>query len=42
MIKAFTAIIHANNRPPQPLNGRLVLTEATTCAHLQVNRTRIV
>ena len=29
-IKAFTAIIHDNNRSPQPLNGRLVLTEAVT------------
>jgi carbonic anhydrase len=29
-IKAFTAIIHDNNRPTQPLNGRPVLTEAVT------------
>lgn len=27
-IKAFTDIIHDNNRPTQPLNGRAVLTEA--------------
>ncbi|HET9703793.1 MAG TPA: carbonic anhydrase family protein [Vicinamibacterales bacterium] len=26
-IKAFTSIIHDNNRPPQPLNGRQVLAE---------------
>jgi carbonic anhydrase len=31
-IKAFTAIIHDNNRPTQPLNGRPVLTEAVTMA----------
>jgi carbonic anhydrase len=31
-IKAFTAIIHDNNRPTQPLNGRPVLTEAVTIA----------
>jgi carbonic anhydrase len=31
-IKAFTAIIHDNNRPSQPLNGRPVLTEAVTQA----------
>ncbi len=29
-LKAFTAIVHDNNRPAQPLNGRLVLTEAVT------------
>jgi carbonic anhydrase len=29
-IKAFTAIIHDNNRPTQPLNGRPLLTEAVT------------
>jgi carbonic anhydrase len=29
-IKAFTAIIHDNNRPTQPLNGRPVLTEAVS------------
>ncbi len=29
-IKAFTAIIHDNNRPTQPLNGRPVLAEAVT------------
>ena len=29
-INAFTAVIHDNNRPLQPLNGRLVLTEAVT------------
>lgn len=31
-IKAFTAIIHDNNRPTQPLNGRLVLTESVGAA----------
>jgi carbonic anhydrase len=31
-IKAFTAIIHDNNRPTQPLNGRPVLTEAVSIA----------
>jgi len=31
-IKAFTAIIHDNNRPTQPLNGRPVLTEAVSMA----------
>lgn len=31
-IKAFTSLIHDNNRPTQPLNGRLVLTEAVTIA----------
>jgi carbonic anhydrase len=31
-VKAFTAIIHDNNRPTQPLNGRPVLTEAVTMA----------
>lgn len=31
-IKAFTAIIHDNNRPTQPLNGRPVLAEAVTIA----------
>ncbi len=29
-IKAFTAVIHDNNRPTQPLNGRPVLTEAVS------------
>ena len=29
-IKAFTAIIHDNNRPTQPLNGRPVLTESVS------------
>jgi carbonic anhydrase len=31
-IGAFTAIIHDNNRPTQPLNGRPVLTEAVSVA----------
>jgi carbonic anhydrase len=31
-IKAFTAIIHDNNRPTQALNGRPVLTEAVTAS----------
>ena len=31
-IKAFTAIIHDNNRPTQPLNGRPVLTETVSTA----------
>jgi carbonic anhydrase len=31
-IKAFTAIIHDNNRPTQPLNGRPVLSEAVNPA----------
>jgi carbonic anhydrase len=31
-VKAFTAIIHDNNRPTQPLNGRPVLTEAVNTA----------
>ena len=31
-IAAFTAIIHDNNRPTQPLNGRPVLTDAVTVA----------
>jgi carbonic anhydrase len=31
-IRAFTAIIHDNNRPTQPLNGRPVLTEAVSLA----------
>ncbi len=29
-IKAFTSIVHDNNRPTQPLNGRPVLEEAVT------------
>ena len=29
-IKAFTAVIHDNNRPTQALNGRAVLTEAVS------------
>jgi carbonic anhydrase len=31
-IKAFTAIIHDNNRPTQPLHGRPVLAEAVSMA----------
>ena len=31
-IKAFTAIIHDNNRPTQQLNGRPLLTEAISTA----------
>jgi carbonic anhydrase len=31
-IRAFTAIIHDNNRPTQPLHGRSVITDAVTMA----------
>ena len=31
-IRAFTELIHDNNRPPQPLNGRGVMTDAVIIA----------
>jgi carbonic anhydrase len=31
-IKAFTAIVHDNNRPTQPLNGRPILAESVSLA----------
>lgn len=40
-IRAFTAIIHDNNRPTQPINGRSILVESVSIASAEPSGLRV-